>query len=109
MPSNITRGNVEGLIAVACIISPAAVNSFANAAQYFNVPGALTTDIGIKFIMPGGTYYGISIGNVRVSSRGVIEVIFSNCSSTITTPPSGNYTLILGRPSNAALLPVVSF
>lgn len=108
MPSNITRGNVEGLISVALNLVPTVVYLNSTTEQHFAVPGLLTTDIVINLSMYGYSS-GVGIGNARVSSNGVLAVIFSNCTGTTKIPLATTYFLVVGRPSNASLLNVVSF
>jgi hypothetical protein len=108
MPSNITRGNVEGLIAVVLNMSPSSVSFYNTSEKTYIIPGIMSTDIPINLIPPS-IVSGISIGNLRVPANNSLCVQFSNCSNGSLSPPSGLYTLILSRPSNASILPTVSF
>jgi hypothetical protein len=108
MPSNITRGNIEGLIALQAKATPNAVGGYTSAEQDFYVPGVLASDVVISLSPPSGTN-GIFIGNVRVKSNNIISVIFVNSTATSATPASGNYTMTLGRLSDSSTLPIVLF
>jgi hypothetical protein len=108
MPANITRGNIEGLIAVTINIVPISMPPKVSTDQVFYVKGMLITDIPITLVMP---YFiaGIGISGVSATANDFLRVIFTNVTSSSVVPPAGSYILVLGRPSNASSLPTVSF
>jgi hypothetical protein len=108
MPSNITRGNVEGLLAVSIRITPTAVSAWTSAEQSFTVQGLLVTDIVIRATMPAAGA-GISIFNVRVKAMNTVAITFANVTSASHSPAPGTYILILGRLSDSALLKTAYF
>ena len=107
MPTNITRGNVEGLIAIKFPIIPYSTSVFTTTEFDFPVPGVLATDVVISVSMP---YYvnAFSIGNARVKANNIVSITFVSGGGA-QTPPVGTYTLILGRLSDGYSLPTVSF
>jgi hypothetical protein len=108
MPANITRGNIEGLIAVTINIVPVLVPPKGSTEQVFYVKWMLKTDIPITLIMPS-FIAGIGINSLSAPANNFLRVIFTNVTSSSVVPPAGNYILVLGRPSNASSLPTVSF
>jgi hypothetical protein len=110
MPSNVTRGNVEGLISVVAITNSMYGPLIGAGTQEFtiSVPGVLATDIAIKMLIPIANY-GIAVTDVRVSGNNQITITAVNCQpgSYFLTISTG--ILILGRPSDGYLLPTVSF
>jgi hypothetical protein len=108
MPSNITRGNVEGLIAIS--FTPPTllvIPNYTSVEVDYTVPGVLANDIAISLSLPSFSP-GIGVGNIRVKSAGVVSVTFGNA-DIAQQLPGGVYTLVLGRLSNASLLPTVAF
>jgi hypothetical protein len=108
MPTNITRGNVEGMIAIGLNIVPAAVSGRNAVEQYFDVPGLLSTDVVISVSAPGFVS-GITVVNAKVSSNNSVGITFTNNNSIDTVPVPGKYILVLGRLSNNTTVPIMQF
>jgi hypothetical protein len=105
---NITRGNIEGLIAIQYSPGSSTIPSYSTQENSYNVPGVLATDVAVSITMPSFAN-GISVGNIRVSAADTVNVVFVNPSNTARTIPNGIYALIIGRLSDGYLLPTVSF
>lgn len=108
MPTNVTRGNVEGLIAMTVKVVPQICTSRTTTQQLFLVPGTLVSDVVVSISMP---YHvpGIYITNAWIYPKGVLQIHFGNLQAADAMPPAGYYTLILGRPSDGGSLSRVQF
>jgi hypothetical protein len=108
MPSNVTRGNLEGLIAFKYWPTVSVLNPSTTVELDFTIPGVLANDVAISVSMPYA-YQGLGIGNVRVKGNNVVSVVFYNVLTSTVALPNYPYVFFLGRVSNGELLPTVSF
>jgi hypothetical protein len=108
MPSNITRGNIEGLIAMTVNFNPTSMIGLSCIPQTVSVPGALTTDVVLSVSMPSHRV-GITISSARIKPTGKLEITFSNINTYTTLPPQGDYVFVLGRLSDSVRLSSIVF
>ena len=98
MPSTtIARGNSLQTFYIAPSLTPVAVATVTTAAQTFNIPGLLTTDI-VSIIGYNGTQTaGITIAEADCLTAGVLTIQFGNVTAGSVTPAAGPYTIQIVR------------
>ena len=98
MPSTtIARGNALSTFYIAPTLTPAAVTTLSSAAQTFNMPGLLTTDIVTVIGLNGSQITGIIIAEADCLTAGVMSVQFANITAGTVTPTAGVYTIQVVR------------
>jgi len=107
MSSMIPRGNVNKLVLVDVVASPAQVAANTTAERAFTVPGVqLGTDFVLSVTKPTAQA-GLALGGARVSAADQVSVVFINATSGAITPTaSQTYTFAIVRrdgPSNKVM------
>ena len=98
MPSTtIARGNSLSTFYIAPSITPSAVATVTTAAQTFNIPGLLTTDIIQVIGYQGSQTTGIIIAEADCLTTGVLTIQFGNVTAGSVTPAAGVYVLQIVR------------
>jgi hypothetical protein len=98
MPSTtIARGNALSTFYIAPSLTPAAVTTLSSAAQTFNIPGLLTTDIITVIGLNGSQITGIIIAESDCLTAGVLSVQFANITAGTVTPTAGVYSIQIVR------------
>jgi len=98
MPSTtIARGNALSTFYIAPSLTPVAVTTLSSAAQTFNIPGLLTTDIIQVIGLNGSQITGIVIAEADCLTAGVLSIQFANITAGTVTPTAGVYTIQIVR------------
>jgi len=98
MPSTtIARGNALSTFYIAPSLTPVAVTTLSSAAQTFNIPGLLTTDIINVIGLNGSQITGIVIAEADCLTAGVLSIQFANITAGTVTPTAGVYTIQIVR------------
>ena len=109
--SSIPYGNVKNMFILSCAPSGTGVSATSitmatgGAMVTFTVPGLLPGDLVIEANRPSNTVNGntapavpwVGIGNMYVSSAGVLAIQLVNTSTLAVTTPIENYTIGVGR------------
>lgn len=96
-------GNVAKVGVFSLTLAPVAVPTITNTEQTFAVPGLQLGD----FVSTAYSAGAVGIVNSRVSAVNVLAVTFTNPTAGSVTPPTGVYTLFVGRvnPNEATDIP----
>jgi hypothetical protein len=88
----------DAIMTFVVAVTPASVGAAATAEQTVSVTGILSTDLVEVVQQPARTNSTAAVG-ARASAANQISVTYVNPTAGALTPPSGNYTFLVFRPS----------
>lgn len=106
MTTQIPRGNILKMFAVAITYDPAAVATITTAEHDITVPGVQVGDIVIAVNKPTHNT-GVTLGNARVKAADTVSVQWVNPTAGSVNPGSESYTIVIARPETPGALPAI--
>lgn len=104
--TTIARGNVQTEIILQISLTPPSVAANTSVESTYPLPNAIVGDF-IEINKPSHTV-GLSIGNVRVASPGVMAIQFVNSTAVTIIGTLENYLLVVSRFDGAPGVPPAS-
>lgn len=99
MPTELPYGNIQKLMTMSVVLSPASVAATSTAEQTFNLPGVVPGDQVIDVTKPTHQV-GLAVIAGRVPAAGQITLVFVNpTASPIVPTASERYSVTVTRPA----------